>query len=262
MTSKYIKSDIFRTYIGLLSKLMDLPQSALLNVNGSAKEQTVFHRMELVGYGSNDSSVRPTLSIKSYAITEMTDAPVPAGFAEINPEYEFARNAIFWAGDRTKVFKEYQALIDKKACPLSWCSNYERELTYPTFVINEAEPIFTMEIKLDMLQLLEVPSEPRTFVGAVTEDGVFIPAKPTVVAKPAPVVTKEEPVIVKPYGHPVVIEPIAFPEVSTRPAVWGNGRSFGGMMHKVIGGLSDGMVAPAYPAHTKQIPKYPSASLQ
>ena len=227
MTTKYIPSIIYRNYINLFSKLMDLPQTSMFNVNGVAKEHTVFHRMELLDYDSEDECAVPKLSINSYVIKAVNpEEPIPGNYVEINPEFEFTQSAIFWAGAPMKVFKDYMALNDKKFGSLSWCASYERELYYPSFYVVESEPVFTMVITLAMLDKLEVPEVKATKVGSVDEDGTFIPAKPvlnnTQVQKQPNVTTAK----------------VSEEESQIVPSVWSFPRQSSGILHKALDSIS------------------------
>ena len=185
MEKKYIPSKAFRGIITLLTKMMDLPQTANINVGGENKEFTVFHRIELRDYESKDEGVGSTIIIKSYAIDGAYDTrlevssvtEINQSIKEINPEYDFTENQIFWAGAPTKVFKDYMPLNDKKFGSGSWCASYERELYYPTFLINEDDPIATIQIRFDMLKKFDTVEEKRTFVGSIGLDGDFMPSR-------------------------------------------------------------------------------------
>ena len=233
MTATYIPSTVFRSYINLFSKMMDLPSTVMLNVNGVAKEHTVFHRLELDSYDSKDSFIKPTLKINSYAIhsSEPIDATSDQVFVEINPEYEFTTHFVFWAGSPTKIFRDYAPLNDKKYGSLSWCASYERDLYHPSFVIDEANPLFTMQIALSTLDMLEVPEVKATRVGSVDEEGNFIPAvkTPHMPTEPVKHVSK----LPTPISKVVVAE-----DFSMAAAVWKSGRQPEGLMHRAMTSLA------------------------
>ena len=224
MTTKYIPSIVYRNYINLFSKLMDLPQTVMLNVNGVAKEHTLFHRMELLGYDSKDYGAVPKLSINSYAIKAVVpDEKRQENQVEIYPELEFTKSAIFWAGAPMKVFKDYMPLNDKKFGSLSWCASYERELYYPSFYIEEESPVFTMAVTLVMLDKLEVPEVKATKVGSVDEDGTFVPVKS--------LVTQSK-------NYPELATTLATTKEVQPPAVWSSGRHQPGILHKAMESIS------------------------
>jgi hypothetical protein len=232
MTDRYIPTTAFRSAISLFSKLMELPSSVVLNTNGVAKEFTVFHRLELVNYYSEDTTVElnpnASLSITSYAVEAVPSSEYPwtEGQAEINPEYEFAKKAIFWAGAPTKVFRDYTALSDKKYGVLGWCGSFERDLFLPAFLIDTTAPIFNMSIRLDMLARLAAPDTsqtPRTFVGSVDLDGHFTDASKT---------NGKQPQLAD--SNPIVVE-----QTGNTPAVWSSARPQPNVIHKVLTGIAN-----------------------
>ena len=233
MSSSYIPSTTFRSYVNLFGKLMDLPATVMLNVAGVAKEHIVFHRLELDSYDSKDSLIKPSLKVRSYAILAAIPAEVSAvqSFVEVNPEFEFTKNSVFWAGSPTKVFKDFSPLNDKKYGALTFCASYERDLYYPTFAIDEANPLFTMTIALSTLDQLEVPEVKATKVGLVTEDGEFIPAKSThLPTEPVKHVSK--------LATPIAKVQVADEAIAAPAAVWSSVRHPAGLMHRAMAGLS------------------------
>lgn len=188
--NEFISSRVYRDYLVLLSKLVDLPTAIILAYPGEKiKEYTIFHRMFLENYGRTDGVLLPTLKVDSYAvIPQGIDSDIQTTFSDgkllvsIDPEYDFNQNGIFWACAPQRIFKDYMALNDKKYGKLSWCASYDRDLYFPTFNIIECEPLFSSSYPLEMLKLLDIDSAPAeekpkaTFVGSVDLDGNFIDA--------------------------------------------------------------------------------------
>jgi hypothetical protein len=182
MRPPFISSIVFRNYLNLLCKLIDLPTSLQLVFPGTAvKEYTVFHRMTLKDYGSKDGLFVPTLEVKSYAVHELSSLTTDEEYKLmlIDPEIAFSEDGVFWSGAPMKIFKDYSAMLDKKYGKLSWCASYERDLAYPQFVINENEPLFSSQYVLSALEMLSTPEEKRVFVGTVEEDGTVVPPAAT-----------------------------------------------------------------------------------
>ena len=240
MTQAYIPSKTFRGIITLLTKMMDLPQTANINVGGENKEYTVFHRIELLNYVSKDDGAGSTIVIKSYPIEgAYSDMPSHASRIEINPEYEFTENRIFWAGAPTKVFKDYMPLNDKKFGALSWCASYERELYHPTFVADIDNPIAVIQIQFDMLKRFEAPEEKRVFVGSVGEDGDFTPSRQFDES------TRTVPSSKAIHKTDTAFSPVARSEVAP-PAVFRNARTGETLGEKIVSTIGKIASQPAY----------------
>lgn len=186
----FISPKVFRRYIDLFTKVMDLPQVIHITYpEMGTVDYPVFHKLELTDYNeskneSNKGLIQPKLRITSYAIFN-SNAPVPAGMLSdsltlIDPEIEFNAKSVFWAGAPMQIFKDYMPLNDKKFGSLSWCASYEREQHYPVFYILEHDPVFESVFSLATLELIAAKEEkPRVFVGKVDEEGQFTPASPT-----------------------------------------------------------------------------------
>ena len=183
MNSPFISALVYRKYINLLSKMVDLPTTIQISLDGKEqKEHTIFHRMFLENYGATDGIFKPCLKVTGFIVTRQGDLPDSPDLMLIDPEIEFNKNHEFWAGAPVKLFNDYMPMADKKYGKLSMCASYDRDLAYPTFMINETMPIIESSYPLSVLDLLEASesSKPRPlFVGTVDEDGNVTPPSTT-----------------------------------------------------------------------------------
>lgn len=178
--SNFISTRLFRKYVTLLSKMITMPETVTLNISGTAKEFSVFHRFEFINLGSDDAAKIPQLLVRSYPIGAFVEGEFTADQELIRPEYEFSRNSIFWAGVGNRVFKDYQPMLDKKFGNFSWCYGYERELIHEQFVISNDFLLQEMVVNLSVLEKLDLPEVARVSMGCVDESGVVTPPKPAI----------------------------------------------------------------------------------
>ena len=179
MNPSFISAKVYRNYLNLLLKMIDLPTTIQLSLDGlEPKEHTVFHRMLLVNYNCTDGIFIPALKVSSFIAMKTTEPLPDVHYYLVDPEVEFIDKQFFWAGSPIKLFKDYSPMFDKKYGKLSWCASYERDLNFPTFVINENMVLMEATYELSILDLLEASeiSKPKAiFVGSVDEDGNVTP---------------------------------------------------------------------------------------
>ena len=175
MNPSFISAKVYRNYLNLLLRMVDLPTSIQLSLDGlEPKEYTMFHRIHLENYNCTDGIFIPTLKLSSFVALKTTEPLPDEHHFMIDPEVDFIDNQYFWTGAPIKLFKDYSPMFDKKYGKLSWCASYERELNFPTFMINENMVLMEASYKLAILDLLDVTEAAKTkptFVGSVDEDG-------------------------------------------------------------------------------------------
>lgn len=170
--SEYISTVFYRQYLALVNAAVKLPNSANLQVeDGSSRDFTVLHRIELTDLGSVNSAIEPKLHLTSWAVVTEPNATFPPESLElIDPELAWARHNYFWVGATSRIFKEAIAAADNRWGGFAWCGNNERDLLFPTFTVLK-EPICEMVWTLAMLNRFANATTKRAakFVGTVDD---------------------------------------------------------------------------------------------
>lgn len=176
-SNNFISASLFHKYASLLSKMLNLPESIKCMYNGKLREFTVFHRLEFLNMSSEDGNMptgRASILVRSYPVFPnveegIMDMLAKDGFARIIPEFELSRNSIFWAGSPVRVFKDHQVVTDKRFGAFAFCWDYVRELSFPQFYVDYTFCLQEMTVYLDVLDRMEIPDTPKTFVGTVDD---------------------------------------------------------------------------------------------
>lgn len=184
MNRNYISTTVFRRYLSLLAASgLKLPETVNIVTAGVGREFTVLHKIELNDLpqeGQVAGLIEPTMSITSWAVA--ADGQVPAddkqSWQAVNPELDWVDHGYFWVGKTERVYNDVNTANDKRLSGFGWCGNAERELKFPTFHMLTNGPLFTIQVRLSMLDLLATPTTvtvSATKVGSIEDDGTFKP---------------------------------------------------------------------------------------
>lgn len=180
---EYISTSVSRRFLSLLAASgLKLPETVNLNIDGTHREFLVLHRIELEGYPKQAGLIESIMNITSWAVEPNDGLAVDSAQTEvIDPELDWVKFGHFWVGKTERIYKDVTPMYDKKLAGFGWCGNAERELAFTKFCLLKNGPLFTTQVRLDVLEMFAqaqtTASQPAAVkIGAISEDGAFTPA--------------------------------------------------------------------------------------